>query len=252
MIQAPEMAPAEDLADDPAPSDSARSYDNIRYDDRIDDETNPISEQEAPDLLRLQKFLDKHAPEHPDASQPAPRRKRPARKRPRPLDPKAGAPQSQAAINLAAHQSRCRICCDPERGAIEEAFTHWHSTRSIAHDYDVDRRSIYRHAHALNLFAVRDRNLRFALAHIIEDAERVSSSADSVIRAVRAFTCVNTEGRWIDPPAHVIVSSGAGPAEPRQPAINVLARHALPGAITHGKDMEPGAAELRTDRVSVR
>jgi hypothetical protein len=79
--------------------------------------------------------------------------------------------------NRAAHEARCTICQHPERDAIEEEFTHWLSPRTIGDAYGVQSRALYRHAHAFNLFVVRDRNLRFALA--------TSSTAPS---ASRRFT----------------------------------------------------------------
>jgi hypothetical protein len=129
------------------------------------------------------------------------------------------------------HEARCTICRHPERGAIEEEFTHWMSPWSIADEYDVDRRAIYRHAHAMNLFPIRDRNLRFALGHIIDGAERVAHvPASAIIQSVRAFTRINPEGQWVDPPAHVIVSSGSRPPEPGSPDSKPS-----PGRLTSGK-----------------
>ncbi len=46
----------------------------------------------------------------------------------------------------------------PEREAIEQEFVHWLSPRATAEDFEIDFRAIYRHAHACNLFAVRNRN----------------------------------------------------------------------------------------------
>ncbi|MGH9810121.1 MAG: hypothetical protein ACRD9W_23200, partial [Terriglobia bacterium] len=55
----------------------------------------------------------------------------------------------------------------------------------------------------------RDRNLRFALGHIIHRAQSVRITADSVVRAVHHFARINRDGHWVDPPTHVIVSSGS-------------------------------------------
>src|SRR5262249_41210046 len=42
-------------------------------------------------------------------------------------------------------------------------------------------------------------------------------SADAIIRAVRVFARVNDDGQWIEPPSHVIFSSGSRPVRPSAP-----------------------------------
>jgi hypothetical protein len=60
---------------------------------------------------------------------------------------------------------------------IETDFIAWSSPAAIAKEYGLsDRSSIYRHAHALGLFAKRQRNVRAALERIIEKAGEVSVS----------------------------------------------------------------------------
>ena len=84
----------------------------------------------------------------------------------------------------------------------------WFYPGQIAHRHDVERRALYRHAHATGLYARRDRNLRFALAALIECCHEALVSGDTVVRAVRAYTRVNSEGQWIEPPTRVTVSPG--------------------------------------------
>jgi hypothetical protein len=107
------------------------------------------------------------------------------------------------------HERKCSVCCHPDRDAIEEAFIHWHSPTLIAQDYEISDDSIHRHAYATGLDAVRSRNLRCALERILEKAQRVVPTADSIVRAVRAYTRINDAGEWVEPPTHVIVSSGS-------------------------------------------
>jgi hypothetical protein len=106
------------------------------------------------------------------------------------------------------HERHCTICSHSDRADIENAFMHWHSIGDMADEYDVSRSAIYRHAYAAGLFSRRNRNLRFALGHLVERVQDVEPTADSVVRAMHAFARVNDEGEWIEPPAHVIVSSG--------------------------------------------
>ncbi len=184
-------------------------------------------EIEAANLVRMAQFVEKHAPGSIFIKNPtkAPRKRR-QRKPPR---ARVAVPSAEAR-SLAAHEARCHICSHPNRDAIEEEFVHWHDPRMTAHQYRLDRRAIYRHAHALNLFAIRDRNLRYSLGHIIESASEVTVTADTVIRAVHAFTRVNNEGQWVEPPSHVIVSSGSRPVAraPQRPPFDVIDQPALP------------------------
>jgi hypothetical protein len=107
------------------------------------------------------------------------------------------------------HSRHCTICNHPERAAIEEEFIHWHDPSEIGFDYEVGRRAVYRHAHAAGLFARRERNMRFALGHMVQRAMNVTPTSDSILRAIRAYSCLNRRGQWTEPPAHVVVSSGS-------------------------------------------
>jgi hypothetical protein len=188
---------------------------------------------------------------------PHPRKRAKARlatPRPNRPKPKRQSPQP-AADGRTEHERRCSICSHPDRADIENEFMHWHSFGDISDEYDVSRSAIYRHAYALSLFVRRNRNLRFALGHLVERVQDVEPTADSVVRAIHAFARVNDEGEWIEPPAHVIVSSGgirretaAGPA--RRPiaipldsqtmsnVIDVTSEPASPGTVNR---VEPDA-----------
>jgi hypothetical protein len=109
---------------------------------------------------------------------------------------------------LTDHECHCTICPHPHRTEIENEFLHWHTIGHIAYDHKVSRSAVYRHAHAVGLFARRNHNLRFALGHLIERVQDVEPTADSIIRAIHAFARINDDGQWIEPPAHLIVSSG--------------------------------------------
>ena len=68
------------------------------------------------------------------------------------------------------------------------------SPTTIAKEYGLaDRASIYRHAHALRLFAKRQRNVRAALEKIIEKAGEVDATAAAVVAAVEQMTTAELE-----------------------------------------------------------
>ncbi|MGA9885163.1 MAG: hypothetical protein WBQ34_15720 [Candidatus Acidiferrales bacterium] len=164
--------------------------------------------------------------------------------------------ESQSAQGLSGHELRCTICPHPYRAEIENEFLHWHTIRHIAYDYEVSRSAIYRHAHALGLFSRRNRNLRFALGHLIERVQDVEPTADSIVRAIHAFARINDEGDWIEPPAHVIVSSGgihreaaAGPS--RRPIAIPLDSQTLSNVIdVTPEPVLPAAAPGTVNRVN--
>lgn len=94
--------------------------------------------------------------------------------------------------SLAMHSSQCSICRHPERAEIERAFLDWTSPGRIAREYDLGcRTTIYRHAHALGLFARRERSLRFALGRLIERVDEVRPTAASVVSAIRLMAKLN-------------------------------------------------------------
>jgi hypothetical protein len=102
-------------------------------------------------------------------------------------------------VNRGRHEKLCTICKHPKREAIENDFIIWHSPAEIARTYRLaDRSTVYRHAHALNLLARRQRNVRAALERIIEKAGDVEATAASVVAAVQAYAKINAAGQWID------------------------------------------------------
>lgn len=105
------------------------------------------------------------------------------------------------------HRRKCSICNHPDREEIEQEFVMWREAWSLARQYGIqDCRSIYRHAALTGLLDRRRANMRWALDSIIERRpDKVT--ADAVIRAVRAQTCLTDDNRWIEPPTHVVFSA---------------------------------------------
>jgi hypothetical protein len=102
--------------------------------------------------------------------------------------------------DLARHRRLCEVCKHPACSLIQEAFLQWTSPEVIMRKYGLkSRATIYHHAHALKLFAQRDRTLRFALGHIIEQADRVNVTARDVIQAAYTYAHVNDDGMWVQP-----------------------------------------------------
>lgn len=138
--------------------------------------------------------------------------------RPHALEKIPERPDAPGVVDIPHHQYRCAVCKHSQRAAIEEAFIRWHNVTWIKDDFKLpNRNSIYRHAHAFGLFERRRANLRYALEHIIEEAERVRPTASAVIDAVRAYAHIDSDGYWIEPPTtHYVLPSPA--AQPPQNA----------------------------------
>jgi hypothetical protein len=113
--------------------------------------------------------------------------------------------------SLERHARKCAICHHPEREMIEELFVRWHSPECIANhleDWDnVNWLSIYRHAYALGLDAIRRRNLGYVFENILDNASDATPTAAGVIAAARALTCVNSEGRWVEPEKRITMTT---------------------------------------------
>jgi hypothetical protein len=160
-------------------------------------------------LLGEEEALEVPSPATPAKRAPRPRRRkappiRAARKSKRFI---AREPESETPLER--HERKCVVCHHPERETIEDMFVHWHQPFRMSHDYGLPLRSLYRHAHATGLLAARRRNLRCVLDHILERATSTRVTSDSIVRALRAYTCLTDDNKWVEPATHVIVSPGS-------------------------------------------
>jgi hypothetical protein len=64
----------------------------------------------------------------------------------------------------------------------------------------------------MGLFAQRQGHVRSVFERIIEQAEDATVTGETVINALRAFTCLQDDGRWVEPPRRVIYSIEQVPA----------------------------------------
>jgi hypothetical protein len=114
------------------------------------------------------------------------------------------ATRSTKPVNLQRHRRCCSICKHFQCDEIEAAFVNWQSPVAITAEYGLsDRATVYRHARALNLSSKRQKNIRAALEHIIEQAGSVEVTGASVVAAVQAYAKINAQGQWIDRSEHV-------------------------------------------------
>jgi hypothetical protein len=115
--------------------------------------------------------------------------------------------------DLERHSRKCLICSHPDRDAIEGEFIRWRSPHKIARDYNVtDRASIYRHAHATNLFEERRRQIARVLESFLETIDdNPPADFDPVTRAVRVYAHLNANGAWFEPLRKVHITTSHAP-----------------------------------------
>jgi len=115
--------------------------------------------------------------------------------------PKAGRNVPDAEI--VRHTRKCRICNHPRRAELEQDSLNWRNPHEIVEEYELAHHSaIYRHAQALGLTAQRVENACAALDLIVEKVEDAHSH--TIIRAMRAYSCLTPKGRWVELPKRVI------------------------------------------------
>ena len=130
------------------------------------------------------------------------------------------------------HSRQCEICHHPQREAIDDEFLHWQPPDYIVEHYKLPSRSaLYRHAHATGIYDDRRFNTRHALDNIIEESARCTPNGHVIIAAIRAYSRLNDEGRWVDPPKHVMVTHRSVlPPPPAPPQPELLPAGDSPGA----------------------
>jgi hypothetical protein len=101
-------------------------------------------------------------------------------------------------MDLERHERGCKLCTHADRAEIESEFLAWESPSRLARRFKITRRSIYRHASALDLFQKRSRNIRSALEKVIERGCETQIGARGLVAAVEAYSKINSTGKWIE------------------------------------------------------
>lgn len=105
---------------------------------------------------------------------------------------------SGPAATLARHRAQCRICRHPQREEIEREFLDWVPAREIAEIYKLaDFRTVYRHAHAVDLFLARRGHVERVLDGIIERAGEAKITSGAVISAIKLIVELHSGGNWV-------------------------------------------------------
>ena len=103
------------------------------------------------------------------------------------------------------HARKCWICRHPRREEIESDYLVWRNPRQIMREYGLAHHAaIYRHAHATGLASRRRENAYSVLDSIVEQVDEVQVTGSTILRAMRAYSCLTSKGRWINPPKRII------------------------------------------------
>jgi hypothetical protein len=138
------------------------------------------------------------------------RRRNRIREEPSPVDP-------------ARHQRCCTVCRHPDREFIEHEFLDWRSPDEIANEHNISgRASIYRHAKATGLLALRRHNACAALELLIERAGDATVSGSCIVRAVRLYIRMNHDGESVAPPKSVHLTQSPTPALNCEPSASLI------------------------------
>jgi hypothetical protein len=117
--------------------------------------------------------------------------------------------------DLARHARKCTICNHKDRPVIDFDYLNWRSTQQIVSEYALPHRvALYRHADATGLTALRKSRLCSVLDTIIEQAETVQVTGATILRAMRAYSCLTKKGDWVELPRRKIVRRSQQSASP--------------------------------------
>jgi hypothetical protein len=127
-------------------------------------------------------------------------------------DPSESEPSSPAE----RHSRKCKICNHPERDLIEADFIQWRYPGEITDMFRISYDALYRHATATGLFDLRRENVHLVVQKVLEEVEYVQEpTAAAILRAVRTLACLDSRGRWAEPPTtHIVVNSSAESTNP--------------------------------------
>lgn len=90
-------------------------------------------------------------------------------------------------VSLGRHRAQCSICRHPNCQDIEEAWVDWTSPEKIAYDYQISKDSLYRHCHALHLFAKRRENRMRVYEKILERLDLTKLSGGTILAAAKEY-----------------------------------------------------------------
>src|SRR5262249_42086867 len=98
-------------------------------------------------------------------------------------------------------------------------YINWRSTSQIVKDYALPHRvALHRHAEATGLIAMRKSQFTSVLDSLIEQVEDVPVTGATILRAIRAYSCLTKNGDWIDLPGPRIVRRPSQPRPAASPA----------------------------------
>jgi hypothetical protein len=107
------------------------------------------------------------------------------------------------------HSRKCQVCHSRYVEEIEEAYYNWSSAQWIINVFNISYDdAVYRHARAIGLDLRRRKNVAIAVEKLIEKVDEVTVTSSTILRAVRALSCLTPDGRWTDlPTTHIVLTN---------------------------------------------
>lgn len=94
------------------------------------------------------------------------------------------------------HSRRCVICNSENREAIELAYLDWKTPSEICRRFGIrSKNTIYLHAEAFDLSQKRDKNIKRALASLIEKNLGRKLTGAALVSAIATFAKIDADGR---------------------------------------------------------
>jgi hypothetical protein len=115
--------------------------------------------------------------------------------------------RGEANAGFERHARKCALCRHPALDEIERAYLGWQSGYDICRFFQIDDPdTVYRHVRAAGLDLARRQNVRTVVEHFIEQSRHVKITSSTILRSIRALSCLDDNGRWTDPPrTHILV-----------------------------------------------
>ena len=161
---------------------------------------------------------------------------------------KAKVAERNAAIpGFERHSRKCQICRSPYVDYIEQLYLQWERVDLVCRYFQLaDPDTLYRHARAAGLDVLRRQNSRWVIEQFIEQWRTVKITSSTVIRSIRALSCLDEKGRWTDlPKTHIFLrgpdssAADARSSDSGLPESGVTSttdiREASPAAVSEGE-----------------
>lgn len=107
------------------------------------------------------------------------------------------------ASKLERHMKQCSVCKSDDRREIDRMFINFNSPDKIVQRFtQFSRDAVYRHVQAIGLNEKKSRNVKHALAQLLDTAvdklDSIPMTMQGFVAAAQALAKINARGEWVD------------------------------------------------------